>query len=220
MSVSPTFGSNHGYSNIVLQGSILKFALVNRKSGIATKFQESLSATLKSQEQSLQKIFESYNITSNVSDDEALKNILRYMTDVHFYAPVTELAKSWPQSSFVYHFNVPNPWEGPDKGEASHILDVAFLFQNFNDFLSAEEQDIARRFAKDIITFVYGEDPYPVHNQETRGAEIYGRSGNAGVEFVQSQDVSQHGRRDTVWELSSSVGLDKLSGALDMFMAG
>lgn len=165
-------------------------------------------------------MFDSYDITPSVSDDEALENILTYITDVHFYAPLIELAKSWPRSSFVYHFNERNPWDGPNKGKASHILDVAFLFQNFNDYLSAEQQKTARIFAKDIITFVNMQDPYPVYNQNAGGAEVYGPPAEAGVKFVQSKDTSDYGRRGLVWDLAVLVGLDRLSEALDMFMAG
>ena len=127
-------------------------------------------------------IFNNYKITPDVSDDEVLKNILAFITDVQFYAPVIEFAKAWP------HSNEPNPWDGPHKGEASHVLDIEFLLQNFNDHLGPEQQGTAQRLAQDIITLVNGQDPYPLHDQENRGAKFYRPPADPRVKYAQSKE--------------------------------
>src|SRR5882724_11559116 len=79
----------------------------------------------------------SYGITASMAHDDALQAILNFITDIGFLAPTLTYARGWPGKSYVYCFNERNPWEGRFKGHASHILDVAFLFQNFNDALDA-----------------------------------------------------------------------------------
>jgi hypothetical protein len=149
-----------------------------------------------------------------------MTKILRFITDVKFYAPIITLAKSWPTSAFVSHFNEPNPWEGPAKGEASHILDVAFLFQNFNEHLNTDQVKSAQSFGNDFIAFVNGEDPYPAHNSQRGGAKVYGPPAEPGGSFIISEDAADYGRRPVAWQLSSAFGLDKLSAGLDAFIAG
>lgn len=107
-----------------------------RNPGIASKFVESTNKTLSSHPEAASALLSAYNITPSTSDDEAVVSILRFATDISFYAPALAFAKGWPQTKdnkiFLYHFNEGNPWEGRFKGEAGHILDVSYLFQNFN----------------------------------------------------------------------------------------
>ena len=149
-----------------------------------------------------------------------MEKILEFITDVQFYAPTIVMAQAWPQSSFVYHFNEPNPWDGPLKGKASHILDVAFLFQNYNQELSAEQQKTAKRFAEDMIKFFSGEAPFPPRATRMTGAQVYGPPGKSDAVFVSSEDPSEYGRSSRVWKLAARFGWDKLSTTLDMLITG
>ncbi len=53
------------------------------------------------------------------------------------------------------------PLDGPFKGKSTHVLDVAFVFQNFNHKLSDEQVRSAQLFGRDIVSFTNGEDPFP-----------------------------------------------------------
>ena len=46
------------------------------------------------------------------------------------------------------------------EGDTTHVLDVAFLFQNFNEFLPPAQKNVAVRFARCFIKFVNGEAPW------------------------------------------------------------
>ncbi|KAK5239916.1 hypothetical protein LTR40_014164, partial [Exophiala xenobiotica] len=72
------------------------------------------------------------------------------------------MAKAMSGRALLYHFNEPNPWDGPFKGESSHILDVAFLLQNFVEHLGAEQQKPSKKFGSDFIDFVNGEKPFDI----------------------------------------------------------
>ena len=165
-------------------------------------------------------LLEGYHITTDIPDEEAMHNILKVITDVSFYAPTLTIAHAWPKSTFVYHFNEKNPWDGPFKGEASHVLDIAFLFQNYNEKLDAAQASSGMQFAVDFVSFVNGEDPYPLHDLQHGGAQVYGIPSPGNVNFVKSTDAKDYGRRNLVWQLESQIGLDRLAMAMDMFIAG
>ena len=203
-----------------MQGSILEYALFPRLDSIYQYFVKTLQTHLSDKVDDVNTILEGYDLKSDDSSVVAMKKILEFVTDVQFYGPTIAIAQGWPTSSFVYQFNEPNPWEGPLKGQANHILDVAFLFQNFNDHLEKGQRETAVKFAKDVITFINGQDPYPTRLELKRGAQIYGPPGETSAKFVESEDPSQYNRSALVWDLASRFGWDKLSFTLDMFVAG
>lgn len=160
----------------------------------------------------LQALLEAYNITTQRSDDEALTNILQVLNDALFYTPLFTIAQAFPWRSFVYYFNEPNPWDGPSRGEAVHILDVAFLFQNFNEHLDAKQAESARAFGRDLIAFVNGQEPFPAYDAQARGVKVYGPPSNAGSGFVKNKDPADYGCRSVIWQLSQVSGCTQTEG--------
>ncbi|KAI9926750.1 hypothetical protein MW887_003844 [Aspergillus wentii] len=203
-------------------GSILAYMLLPRKAGIAESFRKSAETTLPDHPSVTQKLIDGYNITPNVRDDEAMKNILHFATDIAFYAPAVTLAQAWPaNSAYLYHFNEPNPWDGSGKGEATHILDVAFLFQNYNEKLSDEQAASARAFAADMIAFVNENEPFQSHGtNKASAAQVYGIRTPGGVATVNGGKPEDYGRRSRIWDLAREVNLDQLAGVWDSFVAG
>jgi len=57
------------------------------------------------------KILQAYDINPSLSDKEGLYRILKFSTDINFFAPAIAIAKGWPGKAYVYHFNEPNPWD-------------------------------------------------------------------------------------------------------------
>lgn len=183
--------------------------------GIATKFIDSVNTTLAGHPDHASVLLSSYDITPSTSDDEALLSILRFATEINFYAPSLAFAKGWPQTKenkfFLYHFNEGIPWEGRFKGQAGHILDVAFLFQNYNEHLSEAQRAVARAFAEDFIEFVNGNDPWPPVEGGVMGARVYGPSSEGiTAKYVASGKPEEVGRRDTVLKLGEMAGFDTI----------
>jgi len=151
--------------------------LFQRKNGIAAAFRKSITSTLSQYPSAVEAILEHYALTetatSSVNDDVGLRKVLSFINDVAFSMPLVQLAANFPKKSYVLAFNEPNPWDGPFKGEASHILDVAFLFQNFNDYLSPQQRSGAVKLGKDVITYVSGEEPWPAFNRTRHGLTSY-----------------------------------------------
>ncbi|KAH7230340.1 carboxylesterase-like protein [Fusarium solani] len=179
-----------------LDGSIMAYlGLLVRKDGIAEAFRNSATRSLADYPDALAPLLEHYSLsesaTKMLSDDESLLNILKFISDAAFYMPLTEFAAKIPNDAFVFAFNEPNPWDGLFKGHASHILDVAFLFQNYNEYLSEEQRASAKSFGVDVITFVNGEAPWKAFNRGQHGVAVYCNGGRKYYEPADPEKISR-----------------------------
>ncbi|RKL12917.1 hypothetical protein BFJ70_g16050 [Fusarium oxysporum] len=209
-----------------LDGTIMAYLyLLRRKEGIGAAFRQSAMESLHDYPEVLLLLLNHYSLseaaTGELSDDEALLNILRFISDVAFLLPAINFAERMPRStqSYVYHFNEPNPWSGPFKGYASHILDVAFIFQNYNKDLDEKQKATAVAFASDIITFVNGQQPWKPFNSR-RGVKSYLRGGG---EYSEPPNESKTRRSQFILELAkdnNGPGMDGLTKVFTNFMEG
>ncbi|PVH70749.1 putative carboxylesterase [Cadophora sp. DSE1049] len=153
--------------------SIFGIILMGRTNGICQAFRNSITNSLRNYDGAAQAILEEYHIKADSEDESTMYAILQFANDIAFAAPVTAFTRFWtPSDVYVYHFNEPNPWEGPGKGLATHILDVAFLLLNFNDHLSEPQKSTAKLFAGHFIDFVNGEAPFPACVTRTEELQI------------------------------------------------
>jgi carboxylesterase type B len=188
-----------------------------RVAGVAKTFCDSINKTLGDKGK---KVLEAYEITPDLSDKEGLYKVLKFSTDISFFAPIIALAQGWPGKAYVYHFNEPNPWDGKWKGEASHVLDVAYLFQNFNEFLDEAQRQVAVQFAGDFIKFMDGKTEWPTFGTK-EGAQVYGPSGKGFTsEYVEGVTAENSGRRAAIYDLADDISLDALAGAWSAFFTG
>jgi carboxylesterase type B len=200
-------------------GNVFMFmGLTERKAGIATAFSKSLRANLPST--SAEAVLDAYGITPGTADDEATVSIIDLATDIAYHVPALAYARSFPGKTYCYQFNEPNPWEGPFEGCSTHVLDAAFLFQNFNEHLPAEAREVAQRFAMGFVRFANGEKPWPEFERDVGKVKVYGPS-NEKVPNIVDSNVWGKERRYTLFKLSEDgkVNLDELSGAWDLFVA-
>lgn len=170
--------------------------LLARKAGIAASFRASAAKTLQNHPDALKSLLQLYMLdeaaTSTQSDDEALLNVLKFITDVAFLMPAVEMASNFSKDAFVFGFNELNPWDGLFKGHATHILDVVFILQNYNQFLDETQRASAVAFATDIITFVNGQAPWKPFNGSGNESAVYanGRREAAQVSLGQQDGIS------------------------------
>jgi hypothetical protein len=193
--------------------------LAERKSGIAARFCTSLTTNVS--ESSAEAVLKAYNLTPSTDDDVALKTILTYATDIAYASPALAFARSWQGKAYYYHFNEPNPWDGLFKGCSTHVLDAAFLFQNYNEKLSPEAREVAVSLAKAFLNFANGIAPWQAFHAEQGNAQTFGPSGTS-ISSVVGNNGWGHGRRDNLFKLreEGKVDLDELSVAWDKFIAG
>ncbi|KAK3686804.1 hypothetical protein LTR37_019437 [Vermiconidia calcicola] len=202
-------------------GNIQGLRFGHRKKGCADAFCKSITNTLGSSNSgTAEKLLSGYGLKPDLGDDEGFFKILQVANDLNFYIPTLALAQNLSKhmETYMYRFNQPNPWEGPWKGHATHILDLTFLLQNFNEYLDESQRGSAEQFAKDVIRFVNGQDPWTAWKRsgESQGeAKVLGP--NEKMEVV--EDVPEKvERRSIILDLAREVGLDKLNDALNAFL--
>jgi hypothetical protein len=205
-----------------LDANILAYmGLDARNPGIAQKFIDSVNITLASHPEAAKELLKSYDITPSTPDDPALLSILRFASEVAFYAPARAFAQGFPRKFFLYHFNEGIPWEGRFKGEAGHILDVAYLFQNFNEHLNDEQKAVARAYAEDFINFVNGKDPWSPVKNGNMAARVYGPSSKGiTTKFVQNGEPQEVGRDERILKLGELAGFDIILTTFQNFLQG
>ncbi|KAL2786639.1 Alpha/Beta hydrolase protein [Aspergillus keveii] len=203
--------------------SILTMMINRSKEEIATSFTDSLTRSLGSAEKAAQ-ILSAYAITEDRSDDQAFKAILRFANDIAFFVPVLNYGHCWSGEAFIFEFNEPNVWDGPWKGHANHILDVAYLFQNYNEHLPEAQRAVAVQFAKDVIAFANGHAPWAAFKWETGelNSRVYGgrEPGTSGFVVTVPGPEPRTERADTILGLMAGIPADDLARAWGAFMAG
>lgn len=191
------------------------------KGGSANRFITAMTSTLSSGPAAGQ-ILQAYGITKDMADEEAFSAIVNYINDISFFAPVLSFAQGWPGNVYVYYFNEGNPWDGPWKGRASHILDLAYLFQNFQEYMTPTQRAVGTAFAEDIFKFCHGVAPWsPTTGISLSGgfvARTYGPSEKSTIGEVKEPFGGESLRRRTLFD-HPDVSLDELARVLAVFKA-
>ena len=194
------------------------------KQNCAKKFTDTVHSVLSSKPAVAQQILDKYGITPDLPDEEAFPAVLDFINDIVFFAPTLTLAEGWRGNAYVYYFNEGNPWDGPWKGRATHILDVAYLFQNFREFLTPAQQDVAAGFAEDLFKFCHGIAPWPSilpgKGKMNTGftARTYGPSTQDQIIGEVTQPFSERSlRRSTLFDCAEQVSLDDLAMIFGVF---
>ncbi|ETS80066.1 hypothetical protein PFICI_07595 [Pestalotiopsis fici W106-1] len=209
---SPTLPGNKSIEAILvgdskLDSSIMGYMLMPRKSGLGAAFRDVASKTLEMHPEALNAVLEHYSLTEaaekTLTEDQVFRNVLQYISDVAFFAPAIELATGFRNTSYVYAFNEPNPWDGLFKGEASHILDVVFIFQNYNEYLSETQRVSAVSFGQDVIMFANGEAPWKSFSPGQHGTAVY--EGGTRT-FAEPPEIAATKRDAFLFELTRSSG--------------
>lgn len=196
----------------------MSLGLAHRKSNIRSDF------ILALQRESIDPspILQAYGISSNSAESQEFIEsdyigVLNFCQEVMFQAPAIAIARHWYNgSAFVYNFNEPNPWDGPWKGRASHIFDIALLSQNFNHYLSKPLKGLAERFASEILHFVHAKSPWQPFEGENTCVRTYRLSEYAEMGVSVDRDIYNK----PIWGFVQDYGADTLLNAVEEFLRG
>ncbi|PKS09624.1 hypothetical protein jhhlp_004243 [Lomentospora prolificans] len=199
-----------------LDGNIHQLALAHRKNDIAKQLEISLKKNIPNHDREIERLLADYGISTAPDDERAYLKVLEFATDIVFTVPNDLFAEAWPKSKYVYHIDEPNPWEGPFLGHATHILDVALLFKNFDEKLDAPARSVGGAFSDNMIKFVNGEAPWKANTTDDPVAFIY----RQGVNEVREDTSRSVGRKQILYRLQDSIGLDSILVAFQLFLGG
>ncbi|KAM6527605.1 hypothetical protein FALCPG4_008660 [Fusarium falciforme] len=192
-----------------IDGSI--FGLVDFSARESTLVCDFTSAVNDAVGESGKLVLEAYKISEESMGKQAVDSAVRFVTDVAFYAAGIKLAEAWPGKSYVGHFNEGNPFAAPYAGHASHLLDIAYLWGNYNQTYPRRCWAVARAFAEDVVSFTTGHDQLPEFKASEQLVRVYGPSEKDLVGRVLKVDDEGTERDRGVFELADKVGgLDKL----------
>lgn len=174
--------------------------------------------------------FYGLDVAATTNTQQTTKLVLDFLADVSFALPARYLAQAWASSPspdvkcFLYHFNCPNPWEGPWQGHATHALDIMFVLQNYSQHLAMGQEQCALRFSKDLIAFANGADPWPACEPGGKpSAMVYNAPMVGGFDeskFVEDGSPALTGRKNDLVELVGEHKLDMLVEACQHFLVG
>ncbi|OJJ01739.1 hypothetical protein ASPVEDRAFT_83267 [Aspergillus versicolor CBS 583.65] len=206
-----------------IDASIIAFLFPDTAKGCAKKFVKAANTALSTQPAIVEQIVKSYGVAEEASDDEAFPGVLNFINDVLFFSPALTFAQGWKGNAYVYYFNEGNPWEGKWKGRTNHILDLAYLFQNFREFLSPDQQAVGTAFAEDFFKFCHGQAPWPAVTKGTVSngftARRYGPTSEENAAGTVAQAYGgQSRRRSTLYDFTDQVSLDELAKIFTIFM--
>lgn len=187
------------------QSSILAYMLGPGADHVGKKFRTVLDQSLVDQPDAKAALLNAYD----AGQDGGNFSFLQFAHDVVQLSATRLIANRWPGPAYVFHFNEPNPWEGRFKGVASHLLDTAFLFQNYEEYLDEEQASTGRTFGLHLIKFVSGGDPFGAFSTGSGKVQVYG-PGEPRSRQVDASDLRAAGRRDHVFKLAEAVGLERL----------
>jgi len=168
-------------------------------------------------------------VSAMVNIPQSTLPVLKLGNDICFAQAASTLAETWAvavvpgSKAFMYHFNCLNPWDGPWKGETTHGLDIVFALQNYREHLSLGQRRSTERFARDIINFVNGNEPWQGYDVENPTSMVYFAEADGQEDKSQVVDdraLDKTGRRSLLEEFASKGVLDKVMDAWQMFMRG
>ncbi|KAM0806738.1 putative Carboxylic ester hydrolase [Seiridium cardinale] len=131
-----------------------------------------------------------------------------------------EVANTVPRSAYVYVFNEQNPWDGLCKGYASHILDVAFILQNYKDSLRDLQKASAIAFGEDIVKFTNGQSAVEAFRSRK---ERYCGISRRETRIVEPPASQRTGRSPSSFEGANGpggTGVDRLMRIFTNFLSG
>jgi len=172
-------------------------------------------------------LFEMYELSDDLSQEELAWRLHQFPEDVRFYLHSDELQRAWPDSAF-YHLSAPSPFSTSAwPGESFHTLDLFYVsttrlecdegkterqvFGNFDQFLEAEGMSEHLRVGQEIrnawLDFVRGQEPWQSCFDGT--AVTFGMNGMVPQGFDQCRGWSEK-RRQRLSDLQA-LGVDRVT---------
>ncbi|CZR40603.1 uncharacterized protein FPRO_05503 [Fusarium proliferatum ET1] len=187
-----------------------------KKSNIAKKFPDIMRARL-GDSATTERLLAAYDADASNDDETVFTGFLRFSTDIGYYAATCSFAQGWAPITHTFAFNEPNPWSGMFQGHATHVFDIAMLFQNFQTDLPAAQVEAGRQMAADLFLFVHGRPPWVTAG---KGTMVYGPSVVGPVRNVVSGRLPEEaGRRRAIIDASDAITVDEIAAAHAAFMA-
>lgn len=112
-----------------------------------------------------------------------------------------------------------NPFDGPFKGMATHVLDIVLIFQNYEDYLPPDTTALGRHMAEKFIDFAHGvlDKKGNLDSHQDRHTTVWGPMGQVRHMPEKEYDLVE---RENASELINRLGVGKCIAILELFQFG
>lgn len=214
-----------------LDGMVMEItALGNRTDNLATSLRRSLTAVFPDEPARVKATLEAYGIDESNADRLP---VLHFINDILFGQAMKTTAQAWARAgsrlgtrAFLTHFNMPNPWPGAWQGHTTHVLDLATLLGNYNEFLSEGQRACSEKMADSLFALAYGKDPFSPYSGGIDGVSMVYYAGTDSSKdeshVVNVSDSSGTGRRGILDDIAAGKPevLDSLLEACTLLLQG
>ncbi|KAJ4193605.1 hypothetical protein NW755_003599 [Fusarium falciforme] len=181
-----------------LDASIFAFmGLFSQRKGIASGFSVLARKLLFTHHGGADRLLRCYGITPELDDQDALLRVLTFGSDIG--------TKPRREHS-------PLAFRGM---HSTHILDISFLLQNYNDKLDNTQRAAAEEFAKAVIAFVHGEKPWEPFSVSGAVAKL----GGGQLKHLKGTEAMTEQYREMA-SIGQAIGFDTLLGLWLAFVFG
>jgi len=113
-----------------------------------------------------------------------IPRMVQFCSDIPFSAPIAKVCSSYPVNKvYSYHWNRGHQFDGGrPKNIANHGVDMNYVFGGHIPHFPEEiDRELSRTAIGNVLTFVYGGEPWPVRGTENLSM-VYGEDGKVGME--------------------------------------
>ncbi|KAL2837811.1 Alpha/Beta hydrolase protein [Aspergillus pseudodeflectus] len=161
-----------------------------------------------------------YGLADNQPSSDAFhQGLVQLVSDVRFYMPIVlvEEAISSDANVRTYHFHEPNPFDGIFKGHATHVLDVAYALQTYENLLPKESRAVSHRMGDYLLDLAYGKLDSPSDKESRRTTVLFDTDHQERTISTTEYDAKhRHGAAGIL----RSLDIDRLNKALNLFQFG
>ena len=154
-----------------------------------------------------QELLDLYDIKLSESDQNALRKICQFESDIGFFAASLAQARGFPGKSYLLLFDLGNPFEGflPAGECATHTWDIVALLGSCEARLDKAYRRVIRDFRKKVTRYVFeGEEPWPAWTEEKGKAMLVGKDGLRVIE--KEEYMGEETRRGRLLALAEAEG--------------
>ncbi|BFZ63214.1 hypothetical protein YB2330_004334 [Saitoella coloradoensis] len=95
------------------------------------------------------------------STKDMIPGLCDFLTDAFFNAGTDKACYSFPFPTYIYRFDLKNPFETPFRGYSNHTLDMLYTFGTAHHILPSEtDRDLEKSFMDAWIAFANGGEPW------------------------------------------------------------
>lgn len=133
-----------------------------------------------------------FGLTSDDLPYEQYRDAMRsFLSLALFQFPNVEIAESFGQHAYLYHFEEPSPYPGPTFGVPYHGQCALFMYNNETETYPESSKRVAKEMARTWISFANGKEPWEPFTVSRRFMR-FGPRGESALYDIESDKLRNY----------------------------